>query len=191
VVVDGEGTDQQGNRFVAVEIVKVFRDPPDPQTYVLPSVNLSFVQTAPDEATASRIYIADEMITNLTGVSWTDFHWFLACTDAARFNRELTNATGEGGWQVQPFQACSWTYDQGLCSEAMTAYVGTVPSGSTFFPGVGLGNLVIDVVGLSAPGPAGFMLKELPTTTGIPEPASLLLLGAGALVLLRGRRTRR
>ncbi len=191
VTVDREGIDDDGKRFVAIEIIKVFRDPPDPQTQALPPITLSFTQIAPAEATAQRIYIADEMITNLTGVTWWDFHWIVGVTDTARFNRELTNPTAnpqEVGFQIGPFTEFAWSADWGTNVETLSAFGGAVPSGTTFFPGAGDGNLVIDIIGLEREGLATFILKEIPT---IPEPAGLLLIGGGAAVLVLLKRPHR
>lgn len=191
VVVDGEGIDDDGKRFVAIEIIKVFRDRPDPQTQALPPICLTFTQTGSSQTTAQRIYIADEMITNFTGVTWVDFHWIVGVTDTARFNRALTNPTvnpQQEGFQLAPFTGFEWSADQGIGVETLSAFGGAVPNGATFFPGTGVGNLVIDIVGLDRQGAAVFILKEIPT---IPEPASLLLIsGGGALVLLRRRASR-
>jgi hypothetical protein len=189
VTVDREGIDTDGKRYVAIEIIKVYRTRPDPQTEALPPVNLNFIQTAPSQATAERIYIADESITNFTGVTWRDFHWIIGITGTARFNRELTNPTGDpqgAGFRLAPFTGFEWADGDALGTETLSAFGGAVPTGAAFFPGAGEGNLVIDIVGLDRLGPAVFTLKEIPT---IPEPASLLLIGGGAAWVLLKRRS--
>jgi hypothetical protein len=187
VTVDGEGVDIYGKRFVAIQVFKVFADPPDPQTNLLQSINLTFTQTAADNAMATRIYIADETITNWTGVAWWDFHWVLGTTDVARFNRELTNPTvtpnpNEPGWSIAPFTTYAWS--EGLNMETLSVAGGQVPHQTTCAIGLGSGNLIIDV-DLGGQIPAIFTLKELPT---IPEPASLMLIGCGGMALLWRRR---
>jgi hypothetical protein len=191
LAVDREGTDPDGKRFVAIEIIKVFRDPPDPRTQVVPAIALNFVQSGSAQTPASRIYISDESITNLTGVRWLDFHWVIGVTDTARFNRELTNPTTDPqteGWQIGPFTRFNWVDGEGSGTETLSVAGGGVNNGASFFPGLGLGNLVIDIVGSDRGGSLTFTLKEIPT---IPEPASLLLITAGAaIVVLKRRGTR-
>lgn len=189
VTVDREGTDSDGRRFVAIEIFKVFREGPDPQTQAVPATLLNFIQTGSNTAAAQRIYISDESITNMTGVTWRDFHWILGVTDVARFNRDMTNPTtnaDELGWQIGPFTKASWSANANLGTEELAVAGGEVADGSSFFPGIGKGNLVIDIVGLDRG--LVFTLKEIPT---ISEPASLMLIGIGAtLVLLKCRSSR-
>ena len=191
IVVDREGIDSDGKRFIAIELFKVFRDPVDTQTDTVPPIALNFIQTGIDANTAQRIYIADEIITNLTGVAWLDFHWVVGTTTTARFNRELTNPTADpnvAGFQLDRFTSYNWSENTSLGTEALNVGGGSVPNNSSFFPGSGQGNLVIDIVGLDRPGPAVWTLKEIPT---IPEPASLVLIACGGAAMLVTRRRAR
>ncbi|MGA2266112.1 MAG: PEP-CTERM sorting domain-containing protein [Phycisphaerae bacterium] len=192
IAVDNEGTDNDGRKFVAIEVIKVFNQGPDPQNGSIPPIILNFIQTGVTAAPATRIYIADEIITNLTGVRWTDFHWILGTTDTARFNRDMTNPTNnpdKTGWQIGPFTTANWSADPNLGTETLSVSGGDgVANQSSFFPGTGYGNLVIDV-NTDGRSSSVFTLKEIPTT--IPEPASLALLGLGGVMVILRRRARR
>jgi hypothetical protein len=173
-------TDDQGRRCVEIEISKD-----------LSPIYLNFFQAALDNATANRIIIVDENITNLTGVPWYDFHWFVGYTDVAQFNRELTYPTvnpnsNEPGWSIDPFTTHDWPSGQTVGADELSVAGGTVPNNSVFHPGLVSGNLVIDI-NLDGDSMVHFFLKELPT---IPEPANVLLIGCGSMALLRRRRAR-
>lgn len=179
---------------LVLELAKVFRSGPDPLTEVFPSILLTFQQTRPDAQTVSRIVIADEAITNLTGTAWLDFHWILMGFGYAEFNVDLTNpvvtSTPQNpGWQISPFTNYEWSY-RGEKAVELAANGGVVADGQTWFPGLGVGGLVIDLDlsidnGTAADGRAVWVLKEIPT---VPEPATLSVLALGGLALLHRRR---
>lgn len=180
---------------LVLEIAKTFRYAPDPLTGVFPSILLSFQQVKPDAQTVSRIIIADESITNLTGSTWEDFHWILLGFGYAEFNVQQTNpvvftSNEAPGWQIVPFTQYQWGY-QGPDAVELSINAGQVASGQTWQPGIGPGSLVIDLnLGIdnhlpAVDGRAVWVLKELPS---VPEPATLAVLNLGGLALLRRRR---
>lgn len=148
---------------------------------VFPSIPIQFQQIGP--STINEIVILDESIRNSTGVDWTDFHFDLLDGTDAYFdeyqdfffttaplnNQQFVN--NHQGFYVDGF---------GLGPDGTDA---VVPAGSPWFPGDGAsdGDLVISVVSKSAEPYTVFTLKETPT----PEPASLVLLALGALMLRR------
>jgi len=166
---------------VFIEKAAEFRQPPGPAGF--PPIAIQFRQIA--WPAVSQIVINDEIITNSTGVNWTDFHFRVLDSGDAFFNPALTFASG---FSTSPFDNQAFSPDNlsfsvdgfGLGPGGSDAIV---PDGGVWFPGSGLtdGELYIDVVPhMEAPFTV-FTLKETPT----PEPASLLLLLVGALLMQR------
>jgi hypothetical protein len=158
-----------------------------PVNEVIPPILIQFQQIAP--SAAAHIVIDDEMLTNSTGVTWTDFHIELVnLSGGAVFDPVKTAAsggTGPIGWTVEPFALAVFSSNL----KKLDIWGGEVPSGTIWWPGDGAsdGQLWIDL----KPGPnnsCSFVLVEQPTTTGIPEPATLCLLALGGLALLKRKR---
>jgi hypothetical protein len=154
---------------------------------VIPPILIQFQQIAP--SAAAHIVIDDEMLTNSTGVTWTDFHIELVnLSGGAVFDPVKTAAsggTGPIGWTVEPFALAVFSSNL----KKLDIWDGQVPSGETWFPGDGAhdGQLWIDVTP-DQNNSCSFVLVEQPTTTGIPEPATLCLLALGGLAIIRRRK---
>jgi hypothetical protein len=154
-----------------------------PVNGVFPSIPIVFAQTAANAA--EFIVIDDEIIRNLTGVDWTDFHMDLVDGGNAVYDPARTAASGGAGpigFTVLPFQQAAFSGDL----ERLDIWDGVVPHGAFWFPGDGItdGQLWIDVAPGSDPIEfTTFVLKETPT----PEPGSLALLALGSGLLLRRR----
>lgn len=164
----GINVDTVTSQFVAIEISKDFTEPS--VNGIFPSLNILFTQVAGDAATAPQIVILDESVTNQTGENWTDYHMQL--TGPASFD-----ILSSLGFSMSPF------LNKTLTLTTLDADNGTVFNNSSFFPGAGAGELVINA-DLSG-GPVTFVLTEYPT----PEPATfaLMLIGLGALSRRRSR----
>ncbi len=138
---------------------------------------------------ATHIVIDDEVLTNSSGTSWADFHMELVDeSGGTKFDPVKTAASGGTspiiGFSISPFTVGAFSSDHKM----LDIWGGTVPSGTTWWPGSGSqdGQLWINVT----PGPnnsGSFVLLEQPTTTGIPEPATMSLLALGGLALIRRR----
>lgn len=182
IVVDTDNTDPS---FIAIEISKDFLDPPE--FGVFPAQLIAFRQVDTDANTVSRIVIADEAITNQTGVDWTDYHYSVANNGGvAWFNVPLSD------FQITPFTNKVFTdlYGFGDPDKATDIDLdgGVVPNNSTFYPGgpPNNGDIVIDVdLSINNSDNESFVLKQFPT----PEPSSIaLLVCGGALVAVRRRK---
>jgi len=174
------------NNYVVLEVSKDFYLPPNPDTGEFPAITMLFTQTADDCSTVSRIMIAEEAISNLTGADWTDFHWLLAGSDEVWFD---VAASGAFGIQPVPhFQTQLWSEVPGAPGEAYALSVvdGLVVSGSSYYPGVDNSDLVMMADVSEEADPMAFTLVEVPT----PEPGTMALLGLG-LGVLAVRRSRR
>jgi hypothetical protein len=177
------------NDFVLIEASKDFDKGPDPVTSQFPALTMDFTQRLDDAATVSTIIIGDESLTNLTGRTWTDFHW---CVDVLDPADAWFDVAASGAFGIQPtphFQQPQWTTppSEPNQAEALEVFDGTVVSGSSYFPGVDDSDLVIRT-NLAGPCPLSFTLKQYPT----PEPATLAFLfgGGGIVTLLRKRKGR-
>jgi len=163
-----------------------FRQVPDVNG-VIPPILIQFLQIAP--SAAAHIVIDDEALRNSTGVAWTDFHIELVdLSGDAVFDPVKTAAsggTGPIGWTIEPFALAVFSSNL----KKLDIWGGEVPSGTTWFPGDGASNgqLWIDVTP-DQNNSCSFVLVEQPTTTGIPEPATLCLLALGGLAIIRRRK---
>jgi hypothetical protein len=169
-----------------IEISKDFVDPPGPAG-AYPPINIVFQQIAPDASTSSRIIIADEVITNLTGTDWTDYHWQILDSGDAWFNVPLSS-----GWSVNPFTGPATFSDPNNIfggdddrATDIDVFGGPVFDNTSFNPGVLGGELVIDANLAGSATPVVFTFKQFPT----PEPSTLALLAVGLLVFRRRQRS--
>lgn len=166
---------------VLIEISKDFDDPPI--NGAIPGRPITFVQTADDAGTVSRIVIRDETITNLTGVDWTDYQWDLIGGSLAWLNVPLSQ-----DWSVTPFGSKVFSDPGNVFNDPdratrLSATGGLISNFGSFFPGLQAGDLVIDV-DLSGPTPVTFVLDQF----AAPEPASLGMLVVSAVALALRRR---
>lgn len=165
-------------KFVLIEIAKKFTDAPEDGQF--PPISIDFTQVGSDADTLALIVLNDELITNKTGVDWTDYHWRLEGPAAFKIS-----ATVSSGFDISPFTNATWTPKAGWSADyasALDVDGGTVPNGSTYLPGVDAGALVIEVDLSEAD--SSFTLTQYPT----PEPATLILLAAGLPLLARRKR---
>ena len=170
---------------VRIQINKNFLFPPDVGG-VFPAIQIIFSQTLPDAQTVPQIIIEDESITNLTGVTWADFHW--ALLDGGDVWFDIAASTP---FDTTPFvnQMFADNFGFGDPNKATDLWVdgGTLLPFGSFFPGItgANGSLVMEF-DLSSTN-TDFALKEFPT----PEPTTLALLAFGSLGLVARRRKRR
>ena len=175
---------------------------PDPNTGLFPTVPIHFQQIGP--TTVTQIVIEDEIITNLTGHDWTDFHMDILDSGDAAFNATLTDASTPNGFFTSPFDNQMWAGQIGpdLYTEFWVDGFGLGPGGSNaiipgqfpgnvWFPGNGAfnGEMFIDVVPKASAPFTAFVLKETPTF--VPEPTSAALVILGMLGLAGGTSRRR
>lgn len=146
-----------------------------------PSIPITFRQI--DASTITQIVIQDEIITNSTGVDWTDFHFDLLDGNDAFFKDDPGFFFTTSPLDHQVFSADKQSFDVDGFGLGPNGTDAVVPKNSVWNPGDGAtdGNLVISVVSGTGGTYTTFTLKETPT----PEPASLVLLALGALMLRR------
>jgi len=148
-----------------------------------PVAPVSFtIDTDSGQPPVSQIILQGETIVNNSGASWSHFNWIIMQPDAADFL-----IAESGAWDVQPFAARLWRdaaggAPQGNLARSLTAWDGSVPTGTTFAPTV---DLVIDVTEQGRQ--SGFTLKQ----TVFPEPSCLAMLAVTVGSLLARRRRRR
>jgi len=175
--------DDVSSSSVRIEIAKTFTESLlgggcAPRTYL-------FRQRLPDADTVSTIQITDEIIRNLSGLDWQDYHWEIVGWTAA-FDKIATDASG---FSIDPFTNKVWGPAQGGWGGNYPAKLdvdgGVVPHGGTFTPGLAAGKLYIEVD--LGPANSDFALVQVPT----PEPGAMLLILVGAGLALKRRFRRR
>ena len=148
-----------------------------PVNGVFPSIDITFTQVSANAV--ANIVLDDEIITNSTGSPWTDFHMDLLGSSNVAFDPIATAASG--GFSVNPFTSSSFTN----ANQTFNAFNGTIPNGSTWFPGAVSGQLWIHVSNISPTSGITFTLSERPT----PAPGVLGLLSVGLVCGSRRRRS--
>lgn len=139
----------------------------------LASINIIFTQIS--QNAVSNIVINDEVITNTSGVAWTDFHMDLQGASNVAFD-----PAASAGFTVNPFTSSSFTNS----NQTFNAFNGTVANNGAWFPGLFGGELWIHVA-LNASAPTTFVLSETPS---VPAPGAVTLLGLAGLMGTRRRR---
>ena len=183
IISPGPGCNNLANGLVFIEKAATFTQGPNING-VFPTIPITFIQTA--NTIVNRIIIEDEIITNLTGSPWTDFHMDLIDSGDAFFDVANTAASGGGGpigFSISPFTQAAFSNG----NTTLDIWGGVVPHGMVWNPGSGASNgelwIQVNPHDLSVQGavPTVFTLKETPT----PEPGSLVLLALGAAAVLR------
>ncbi|MHC4236048.1 MAG: hypothetical protein ACYSUQ_13105 [Planctomycetota bacterium] len=136
-----------------------------PEGGQFPSIPIVFRQIA--YHAVSNIVIDDEIITNSTGVDWTDFHMQLLDGPDAMFDPALTAASGGPppiGFSIAPFSEAEFSVD----NTSLDIWGGVVPDGNIWFPGNGAedGQLWINVEAHEQEPFTVFTFKETPTPAG-------------------------
>jgi len=159
--------------YIKLDIVKVISQEPNEFGEFTP-LHMFFRKTA---SAPSKLIIDQELVTNNTGVAWSDFHMYIGFGPAGFNQAESTPLSTDPFTQPATFlKPIGWNN----LPTQIDFQGGTVPDGGIFRPGETQGQIVID----TAPMDTIFMLKEVPTT---PEPASLLIVACGWLAARRRR----
>lgn len=155
-----------------------------PVNGLFPSIIIMFRQVSIEAV--GNIVISEEVVTNSTGRSWTDFHMSVTGGNDVAFDPDATGASGGGGpigFSVGPFTGASFTNG----NQRLNLDDGSVAAGETWQPGSpGIGDDLWISAEVRETAPlTTFWLKERPT----PEPATLAMLGlAASAVIMRRRR---
>jgi len=178
IVVDGVQSDR-----VIIQKIAEFQSPP--VNGVFPPIVVTFKQVAADAV--ELIVINDEVLSNSTGVDWTDFHMQIVDSGDAWFDVPLTDASNGGnGFSIAPFTQSNFS-PAGPNPTVFDMFDGTVPDGFTFVPGGAPDGELYIRTNTHAVAPFTiFSLKEFPTI--IPEPSTLLLVLFGSSLIGLGRR---
>lgn len=184
------------NGAVWIELDKEFNSPSFDAGLVGDDIPLEFTLVNPEAADfAPDIIITGEIIMNRTGRTWYDFHmtvepalgegqvWF---DPAYCFEGPIVVWEADVEVVYNPFSEVS--LGEGERPVKLDFEGGQLESGQNFFPGYrGTDDNYVRIVTELGAGQS-FIMKEWPT---IPEPATFVLLGAGAMVLLGLERRRR
>jgi len=171
-----------------IELDKTFSSPTFEWGLVGQAIRINFMVSSESEGHVPYIAILDESIRNNTGQTWTDFHMVLIDNDnlsdpQVGFHPSYIFETNHH----VPFANISFEGTNGLngLPDRVNFLDGTVSDGEEWAPGLDGSeyNGLLIQTNLS-PGQS-FILKEFPM---VPEPATLVLLALGGLMLIRKRK---
>jgi MYXO-CTERM domain-containing protein len=149
---------------------------------VFPSIDILFTQINP--IAVHNIVIDDEIVTNHTGVAWTDFHMDLLGNPAVSYDVAATATSGGPppiGFNIGPYFT---TASFAAGNTQLNIAGGVLPNGAVWFPGGGAsdGQLWMHIATLQVG--QSYTLREQPT----PAPGALALLGMATLLGASRRR---
>jgi len=169
---------------VIIELDKTF-DRPFESGFGIPII-LEFTKTSKDAT--QNIVIRDEYVKNQTGSTWVDYHMFLM-VGLSSPNAGFDPAYVPHGDQLESvYYSANYGYNgfpiQLNFVDTDGSGVSSLLGDNIFQPGYVSGQIAIVTNPAMGVG-ASFGLKEVPT---IPEPATIALLGIGAVITLNRRR---
>lgn len=181
---------ERDGQWVALQKVAVFADPAGLDG--IGAIDIEFTQTSSNAV--PKLVIAQENITNASGVAWSGFNFSIAggiegSAGLPHFDMD-ESFHNPSPFNVEPFELTGTTTESGVVRGIELGH-GILADGAIWWPGIPTGSLVI----LASPNSTGpmqsFHFIEQPravNTDPVPEPAAAAMVLAGGFLMLGCRR---